>query len=206
MSLSWLVFLLFVARVAATRLPLATNQHFTFADVNLVYSIPHFDIRASQPHPRGYPPIVLAMCVLSWLRFHRVETILPAIAGSAAALSLLVVAGDRVFGGQAGFFRRPARAEPNPYGSPPLIALWKGPRLIRALPTLRRAAPLRMPRRAAPLRLDLPAGAYRLLSHATDFCRLAGQNLTPAPAGSLAYTDVPLTSGSRIPGAFELAW
>jgi len=102
----WLIFLLFAAVVLATRLPLAPNQLFTFDDVNLAYSIGHFDIRVSQPQPPGYPLFVLEMRVLSWLRFHRAENILLALAlaGSVAALMLLVIVGNRIFGGQSGFY------------------------------------------------------------------------------------------------------
>lgn len=46
------------------------------------------------------------MRVLSWLRFHRMENILLtlALAGSVAALLLLVLAGNRIFRGQSGFY------------------------------------------------------------------------------------------------------
>jgi hypothetical protein len=101
-----LVFLLFTAIVLGTRLPLAPNQLFTFDDVNLAYAMGHFDIRSSQPQPPGYPLFVLEMRVLSWLRFHRVENILLtlALAGSVAALLLLTLAGNRIFGGQSGLY------------------------------------------------------------------------------------------------------
>jgi thiol-disulfide isomerase/thioredoxin len=49
---------------------------FTFDDVNLAYSVGHFDIRMSQPHPPGYPLFVMEMRVLSWLRFRRAESAL----------------------------------------------------------------------------------------------------------------------------------
>jgi 4-amino-4-deoxy-L-arabinose transferase-like glycosyltransferase len=102
----WLTFLLFTAIILATRLPLAPNQLFTFDDVNLAYSIGHFDIRASQPQPPGYPLFVLQMRVLYWLRFRRPENILLALglAGSVAALLLLAFAGDRILGGRSGFY------------------------------------------------------------------------------------------------------
>src|ERR1700722_6391342 len=102
----WLVFLLFAAIVLGTRLPLAPNQLFTFDDVNLAYSISHFDVRVSQPQPPGYSLFVLQMRVLSWLRFHRVENILLtlALAGSLAALLLLTFAGNHIFGRHSGFY------------------------------------------------------------------------------------------------------
>ena len=50
--------LFFAALILATRLPLAPGQLFTFDDVNLAYSIGHFDIRMSQPQPPGYPLFV----------------------------------------------------------------------------------------------------------------------------------------------------
>ena len=102
----WLVFLFFAAVVIATRLPLAPRQLFTFDDVNLAYSIGHFDVRISQPQPPGYPLFVMEMRALWWLRFRRVESILLtlALAGSIVALSLLVFAGNRIMGGRSGFY------------------------------------------------------------------------------------------------------
>jgi hypothetical protein len=102
----WLMALFFAALILATRLPLAPGQLFTFDDVNLAYSIGHFDIRVSQPQPPGYPLFVMEMRILAWLRFHRVENILLtlALAGSIAALLLLVAAGNRIMGKQAGFY------------------------------------------------------------------------------------------------------
>jgi hypothetical protein len=102
----WAVVLCFAALVLATRLPLAPHQLFTFDDVNLAYSIGHFDIRVSQPQPPGYPLFVMEMRTLAWLRFRRVENILLtlAIAGSIAALLLLVFAGNRIMGGRSGFY------------------------------------------------------------------------------------------------------
>ena len=67
----WLAVVFFAALVLATRLPLAPGQLFTFDDVNLAYSIGHFDIRISQPQPPGYPLFVMEMRALSWLRFRR---------------------------------------------------------------------------------------------------------------------------------------
>jgi hypothetical protein len=105
-SRRWLVVVFFAALILATRLPLAPGQLFTFDDVNLAYSIGHFDIRMSQPQPPGYPLFVMEMRALSWLRFRRTENILLALAlaGSIAALLLLVLAGNRIMGRQAGFY------------------------------------------------------------------------------------------------------
>jgi hypothetical protein len=98
--------LFFAALIFGTRLPLAPHQLFTFDDVNLAYSIGHFDIRISQPQPPGYPLFVMEMRALAALRFRRAENILLALAltGSIAALLLMVFAGNRIMGGQAGFF------------------------------------------------------------------------------------------------------
>lgn len=89
----------------ATRLPLAPGQLLTFDDVNLAYSIGHFDVRVSQPQPPGYPLFVMEMRALYWLRFRRAERILEvlALAASIAALVLLARFGNRMMGGQAGF-------------------------------------------------------------------------------------------------------
>jgi 4-amino-4-deoxy-L-arabinose transferase-like glycosyltransferase len=102
----WLMVLFFAALILATRLPLAPGQLFTFDDVNLAYSIGHFDIRMSQPQPPGYPLFVIEMRALSWLRFRRAENILLTLAllGSVAALLLLIHAGNRIMGKQAGFY------------------------------------------------------------------------------------------------------
>ena len=92
--------------IFATRWPLAPGQLFTFDDVNLAYSIGHFDIRMSQPHPPGYPLFVLEMRMLSWLHFRRAESILLALAllGSVAALMLVCYCGDRMLGTDSGFW------------------------------------------------------------------------------------------------------
>src|SRR4051794_34948259 len=102
----WFVLILFGLIILATRLPLAPGQLFTFDDVNLAYSIGHFDIRMSQPHPPGYPLFVMEMRLLSWLRFRRAESILLALAllGSIAAILLLFHAGTRIFGRESGFW------------------------------------------------------------------------------------------------------
>ena len=102
----WFQLLFFGLIVLITRYPQAPGQLFTFDDVNLAYSIGHFDIRISQPQPPGYPLFVLQMRVLHWLRFRRPESILLflALAGSAAALVLLAMLGQRFYGGLAGFF------------------------------------------------------------------------------------------------------
>lgn len=102
----WFLLIFFGLLVFATRLPLAPGQLFTFDDVNLAYSIGHYDIRISQPHPPGYPLFVLEMRMLSWLRFRRAESILLflALAGSIVALLLAVHCGNRIFGGDSGFW------------------------------------------------------------------------------------------------------
>ncbi len=97
--------LFFGSLVLATRLPLAPGQLLTFDDVNLAYSIGHFDVRVSQPQPPGYPLFVMEMRLLNWLHFRRAEHILLALGmgGSIAALVLMVLFGNRMLGGQAGF-------------------------------------------------------------------------------------------------------
>ena len=102
----WFVLILFGLMILATRWPLAPGQLFTFDDVNLAWAVGHYDIRMSQPHPPGYPLFVLEMRVLHWLRFRRAESILLvlALAGSVAAMVLLVFGGNRIMGGDAGFW------------------------------------------------------------------------------------------------------
>jgi hypothetical protein len=86
-------------------LPLAPRQLFTFHDANLVYAMGHYDVRISQPHAPGCPPFVLAMRILHRLRFKRGAGILLvlAMAGSITALGLLVLIGNRIFGGDPAF-------------------------------------------------------------------------------------------------------
>jgi 4-amino-4-deoxy-L-arabinose transferase-like glycosyltransferase len=105
-SRPWFALLLFGLLVFATRYPQAPGQLFTFDDVNLAYSVGHFDVRISQPQPPGYPIFVFEMRLLHWLRFRRVESILLflALTGSVAALVLLSQFGRSFFGGLAGFF------------------------------------------------------------------------------------------------------
>jgi hypothetical protein len=102
----WFILVLFGLLIFASRYPLAPGQLFTFDDVNLAYSIGHFDIRASQPHPPGYPLFVMEMRALWALRFHHVEHLLFAlgVAGSIVALFLLAVCGNRIMGGDSGYF------------------------------------------------------------------------------------------------------
>ncbi len=102
----WFVLILFGLLIFVSRWPLAPGQLFTFDDVNLAYSIGHFDVRISQPHPPGYPLFVMEMRLLKWLRFRRAESILLALAlaGSLAALLLLVFCGDRMLGGDSGYY------------------------------------------------------------------------------------------------------
>ncbi len=102
----WFVIILFSLLIVATRWQLAPGQLFTFDDVNLAYSMGHFDIRMSQPHPPGYPLFVMEMRVLSWLRFRRAESILLTLAllGSVAALLLVCYCGNRILGADSGFW------------------------------------------------------------------------------------------------------
>ncbi len=102
----WFVAILFSVVILATRWPLAPGQLFTFDDVNLAYSVGHFDIRMSQPHPPGYPLFVMEMRVLSWLHFRRAESILLALAllGSVAALLLVYYCGNCILGADSGFW------------------------------------------------------------------------------------------------------
>ena len=102
----WFLVLFFGLLVLGSRYRLAPGQLFTFDDVNLAYAIGRFDIRLSQPQPPGYPLFVMEMRLLYWLRFRRVENILLALAlaGSMAVLVLMAVAGNRIFGGESGFW------------------------------------------------------------------------------------------------------
>ena len=75
-----MIFILFGLLVFVSRWPWAPGQLFTFDDVNLAYSIGHFDVRISQPHPPGYPLFVMEMRVLHWLRFRRAESVLLVLA------------------------------------------------------------------------------------------------------------------------------
>lgn len=102
----WFLLVFFGLLTLASRYPLAPGQLFTFDDVNLAYSIGHFDIRMSQPHPPGYPLFVMEMRALWWLRFRHVERLLFTLGavGSIAALVLTAACGNRILGGLSGFY------------------------------------------------------------------------------------------------------
>jgi hypothetical protein len=102
----WFPLLMLTVLALVTRLPMAPGQLLTFDDVNLAYSVGHFDIRLSQPQPPGYPLFVLEMRLLYWLRFRSAEHILLTlgIAGSIAALWLLTASGNRIMGDRAGLY------------------------------------------------------------------------------------------------------
>jgi hypothetical protein len=99
-----ILFGLFLALIAATRLPFIPGQIFSFDEVNLVYGMDKLDIRLSQPQPPGYPLFIAQMHVMRWLRFIRPESNLIALSilGSALSLLALVWCGDRMFGGRTG--------------------------------------------------------------------------------------------------------
>jgi hypothetical protein len=104
--LPWFILILFGLLTFASRYPLAPGQLFTFDDVNLAYSIGHYDIRASQPHPPGYPLFVMELRTLWLLHFRHMEHLLfaLALAGTVLTLFLLTVCGNRMMGGHSGFF------------------------------------------------------------------------------------------------------
>lgn len=52
-----LLFVLFFAMVAGTRLPYMPGQLFSFDEVNMVYAMDKLDTRLSQPQPPGYPSL-----------------------------------------------------------------------------------------------------------------------------------------------------
>lgn len=101
-----ILFVLFLALMAATRLPLIPGQLYSFDEINLVFSMDKLDIRVSQPQPPGYPLFVAQMHLMRWLRFVRPESNLIALSilGSAFALLALVWCGDRMFGGRSGLY------------------------------------------------------------------------------------------------------
>jgi hypothetical protein len=101
-----ILFGLFLALMAATRLPFIPGQLYSFDEINLVYSMDKLDIRVSQPQPPGYPLFVAQMHLMRWLRFVRPESNLIALSilGSALALLALVWCGDRIFGGRTGLY------------------------------------------------------------------------------------------------------
>jgi len=81
-------------------------------------------------------------------------------------------------------------------GSPPAVAVWKGPRLESML------------QGAAPLRIAVPAGGriVWLLNPRTDFYQLAAQAFPLITAYPVYYSDLPQESGSRTLGGYEVAW
>ncbi len=101
-----ILFVLFLALMAATRLPLIPGQLYSFDEINLVYGMDRLDIRVSQPQPPGYPLFVAQMHLMRGLRFVRPESNLIALSilGSALALLALVWCGDRMLGGRTGLY------------------------------------------------------------------------------------------------------
>jgi hypothetical protein len=99
-----LILLASLVLIAATRIPLAPGQLFSFDDVNFAYAMGDFDIANSQPQPPGYPLFVLETRVLSCLRFKRAESnfLALSILGSAAALVSLAYFGNRILGRDSG--------------------------------------------------------------------------------------------------------
>jgi hypothetical protein len=79
-------------------------------------------------------------------------------------------------------------------GSPPVIAIWKGPKLERRL--------------TGGASLQLPAGTriVWLLNPRTDFPQVVQQNFAVAQAGPVYWSELPLESGSRRLGEYELVW
>lgn len=89
-----------------TRDPLVPRQLFSEDEVNFAYSIGKLDTRISQPHPPGYPVFVMEMRILDKLRFKRPESNLRALAilAGGAALALIAILGNRMYGGSAGWW------------------------------------------------------------------------------------------------------
>jgi hypothetical protein len=81
-------------------------------------------------------------------------------------------------------------------GSLPVIAVWKGSRLMRRM------------QGPPPLRAMLPEGGrvVWLLNPQTEFYTLAGRSFQLTPVGPIYYTDLPDTTGVRSLGEYELAW
>lgn len=81
-------------------------------------------------------------------------------------------------------------------GSPPVIAVWKGPVL-----TQRFQGP-------APQRATLAAGGrvVWLLNPRTEFYDLVARSFPLTAAGPVYFTDLPSTSGVRTLGEYEFAW
>lgn len=101
-----LLFVLFFAMVAGTRLPYMPGQLFSFDEVNMVYAMDKLDTRLSQPQPPGYPLFIFEMHAMKLLRVVRPESNLIALGllGSAASMVALLWCGDRMFGGWTGIY------------------------------------------------------------------------------------------------------
>jgi hypothetical protein len=81
-------------------------------------------------------------------------------------------------------------------GSPPIIAMWRGSH----------RAPSPSGSAAAVVRAAPGTRIIWLLNPQTEFYAIAQQALQPRAAGSVLYTDLPQTDGSRQLGEYELVW
>ena len=81
-------------------------------------------------------------------------------------------------------------------GTPPVIAIWNGPRLSRRIEG------------PAPVSTTLAAGSriVWLLQPKTEFFKMVSQSFALTPSGPIYYTDLPTESGSRTLGEYQLAW
>jgi hypothetical protein len=81
-------------------------------------------------------------------------------------------------------------------GSPPVIAIWKGPVLSSRI------------QGPAPLSTTLPEGGrvVWLLNPRTEFYSMVSRSFPMTPAGPAYYTDLPAEKGARQLGEYQLAW
>jgi len=81
-------------------------------------------------------------------------------------------------------------------GSPPVIAIWKGPVLSSRI------------QGPAPVSTTLPEGGrvVWLLNPRTEFYSMVTRSFPLTPAGPAYYTDLPREKGMRQLGEYEFAW
>ena len=91
--------------LAAVWAPLAPTRLFDFDAANFAFSLDYFQPRAHQPQPPGYPLYVgLAKVIHLFVEDAPLTFLIAGLLGAAAAVLMLWILGERMFGRQTGIF------------------------------------------------------------------------------------------------------